>query len=455
LKKNKYLIEENKSIRDCLESININQNGIVFIVNSQNQVIGVATDGDIREHLLSGSQLEDSISGIFNKEFIWAGLNTSREEILKRLDKDIRAIPILNENKELVDIATRDEIPLSYEKDIFIRSKSPVRVTFGGGGSDLSHFFSEYSGAVINATISLYSHATLKIRPDKKIKISSLDLNDQVEVENLDDLFKVSDNFNLFKSLLKTIKPEVGFELYVHSDFPPGSGLGGSSVVSAAVLGCFNELRKDKWDAHELSELAFQAERLYMDIAGGWQDQYATVFGGFNFMEFKENQNIIHPLRISQQTILELEESLLLYKVGEEGRSSGKIHKDQKKSMQSASVKKKVNEAVKICFETRDHLLRGRLIEFGRSLDKAWQLKRQFSTKISNAYIDEIYEFAMKSGAIGGKLLGAGGGGYFLFFVDSFNKHSFIKEMKTKNLYHTPFQFDHKGTQSWTVRDKT
>ena len=124
--------------------------------------------------------------------------------------------------------------------------------------------------------------------------------------DNLETALSNKGPFGLIQSLLHVVQPNYGFELFLRSDFPIGSGLGGSATLSAVVLGCFNMLRKDQWNQHELAEIAFQAERLHLGIAGGWQDQYATVFGGFNFMEFKMDQNIIHPLKLHAEITSEL-----------------------------------------------------------------------------------------------------------------------------------------------------
>jgi D-glycero-alpha-D-manno-heptose-7-phosphate kinase len=231
-----------------------------------------------------------------------------------------------------------------------------------------------------------------------------------------------------------------------------GSGLGGSAVVSAAILGCFNQFRQDKWDLHELAELAYQAERLYFGIAGGWQDQYATVFGGVNFMEFRMEQNIVHPLRIPADILLELEESLVLCDTGNV-HDSGSIHQDQRRLMQQDNVQKKVQSNVDLTYEIRNHLLRGRLFQFGQSLNTAWQLKRQFSNKISNPFLDQIYDEALQHGAIGGKLLGAGAGGFFLFYALPFHRHQLAEWLESKGLKIQPFRFDPEGLRAWSVRE--
>jgi D-glycero-alpha-D-manno-heptose-7-phosphate kinase len=372
--------------------------------------------------------------------------------LLKQLDHKIKVIPILDSDSKLVSIVTRDHIPQKLEQKVFARAKSPVRISFGGGGSDISTYFTENKAAVINATISLYSHSTLKIRDDEKIILNSLDLNDKIEFNDIEELYKYEGKFSLIKAVIKAINPSFGFELFIHSDFPMSSGLGGSAVVTSSILGCFNQFRNDKWDKHDISEIAFQAERLHLGVAGGWQDQYATVFGGFNFMEFNKDQNIISPIRLNNETILEMEESLVLCYTGTT-HDSGNIHNDQKKETQNTNVKERIQSNVDLTFEIRNHLLRGRLDEFGKCLHTAWELKRSFSSKISNSFLDKIYNGAIQNGAIGGKLLGAGGGGYFLFYVPSFDRHKLMNWIKTIGLLATPFVFENNGLQSWTVRE--
>jgi D-glycero-alpha-D-manno-heptose-7-phosphate kinase len=372
--------------------------------------------------------------------------------LLKQLDHKIRVIPVLSLDKKLLSIVSRDYFPILNQERTYARARSPVRVSFGGGGSDLTHYFATESGAVINATISLYSHATLRVRDDRVIKIYSHDLKDSLVAESLAYALSLDCNFGLILAVLKVVQPEFGFELYLSSDFPMSSGLGGSAVISAAILGCFNQFRQDKWDLHELAELAYQAERLYFGVSGGWQDQYATIFGGFNFMEFRMEQNIVHPLRIPPDILLELEESLVLCDTGNT-HDSGNIHQDQRRQMQQADVHKKVRSNVDLTYAIRNYLLRGRLFHFGQALNEAWQLKREFSSRISNSFLDQIYEGALQHGAIGGKLLGAGGGGFFLFYAPSFQRHQLVEWLESEGLIIHPFRFDPEGLTAWTARE--
>lgn len=448
----KFLIVESASMRDALFQIENNRHGIILTMEDSGAVTGLATDGDIRRRLLDGGTLDEHIGSCANRTFVWETPETSRESLMKKLDHRIRLIPILDKNRRLIGVVSRDHLPVQVEEAIYARARSPVRISFGGGGSDLTHYFSEISGAVINTTVSLYSHATLRIRNDSKIFVSSRDLGQTLEADDLSVALKQDGRFGLLQAILKAISPDFGFELYLHSDFPMKSGLGGSAVVSAAVLGCFNQFRRDKWDLHELAELAYQAERLHLGVAGGWQDQYATVFGGFNFMEFRMDQNIVHPLRIHPDTLLELEESLLLCDTGTT-HESGDIHDDQRREMQHDEVRRLVRSNVELSYLMRNLLLRGRLLEFGHALDSAWQSKRGLSSKISNSRLDTIYLGAMQNGAIGGKLLGAGGGGFFLFYVPPFYKHGLMAHLEAAGLKVQPFRFEQEGLRAWTVRE--
>lgn len=448
----KYVIDEGSSIRSALLKVEKNNFGMIFVRSSTGKIVGLATDGDIRRGLLNGALLDDDISSCTNSEFVSASIDTSREQLIKRLDSHIQFIPILDESGRLTSVISKDYLPLEDEKAVYIRSRAPVRVSFGGGGSDCTHYFENSTGAVINTAVSIYSHCVMRVRDDTKIIIRSLDLGVTLTANNLEEALIKKDPFGLIQSLLHVVQPKYGFELSLNSDFPMGSGLGGSATVSAVILGCFNMLRRDKWNQHELAEIAFQAERLHLGIAGGWQDQYAAVFGGFNFIEFHSDENIVSPIKLQPDLAMELEESLILCDTGID-HHSGNIHEDQKQTMSSRAIKNLVKKNVELTYMTRKYLLKGDLVKFAESLDAAWRFKRNFSSMISNDYIDGIYEGALQNGALGGKLLGAGGGGFFIFFVPPFKKNALITYLQSKKLTIHPFCFEQDGLKTWTFRE--
>lgn len=451
LKLNLFKIKHSESIQRALSIIDKNTFGAVFVVNNSGQVVGAATDGDIRRYFIKNPDAGASITACMNKDFVYGRESCSRENLLKMLDQRIKIIPILNGERKLIDVVMRDRFPLKEQRKVIARSKSPVRISFGGGGTDLTQYYMRYGGAVMNASISMFSHALLRKREDSSVRIYSYDLKCAVEAESLEAAHKQSAQMPLIFSLLKLIKPSYGFELQVGSDFPLGSGLGGSAVVLSAIIGCFNQFREDRWDSYEIAETAFQAERLNLDIAGGWQDQYATVFGGFNFMEFNHENNIIHPLRIRPDLISELEESLLLCYTGQPHPHG--IHVDQKQEMKKSRILRLVRKNKELTYKMKNSLLRGRLFDLGKALDEAWQLKRQFSEKITNGDLDGIYDVAKANGAVGGKILGAGGGGYYLFYAHPMKRFQLEEALRGHGCATQRFTFDSRGLQSWTLRE--
>ena len=443
-------IAETETIEEAFRRLNLNMLGILFAQDSSGRVVGAVTDGDIRRKLLGGISIRDQVASCVNRDFVWAKADAPREQILKLLDQRVHVVPILDTERRLVDVFSRDLFNLSEESEVFARARSPVRISFSGGGTDLTHYFVDNGGAVINATIAMYAHATLRRRSDSRIKIYSHDFRCTVEAENLAALGSGGE-LALIKSVIRLIKPTYGFDLDVSADFPVGSGLGGSAVVSSAIIGCFNEFRSDQWDRHEIAEMAFQAERLMLNIPGGWQDQYATVFGGFNHMEFSSEQNTIVPLRLDPNIIAELEESLLLCYTGF-NHDSGEVHRDQKAQHQTSDAVAAAARQKEMTREIRHHLLRGQLLDCGRLIDEAWHAKRRLSSKISSTELDAIYDHAKANGAVGGKLLGAGGGGYFIFFVRPFERYPLITALEGKGLRCSRITFEENGLRTWKSR---
>ena len=444
-------IAETETIEEAFRRLNANMLGILFAQDGAGRIVGAVTDGDIRRRLLAGISIHEAVGACVNRNFVWARAGAPREQILKLLDQRVQIVPILDAELRLVDVFSRDLFNLSEESEVLARARSPVRISFSGGGTDLTHYFMDNDGgAVINAAIALYAHATLRRRSDGRIRIYSHDFRRTIEADNLAAL-GADGELALIKSVIRLIKPAYGFELEVSSDFPVGSGLGGSAVVSSAIIGCFNEFRSDQWDRHDIAEMAFQAERLMLNIPGGWQDQYATVFGGFNHMEFSSDQNTIVPLRLDPNIIAELEESLVLCYSGS-GHDSGAIHRDQKAQHETTEAVTAAAKQKEVTREIRKHLLRGRLLDCGRLIDEAWHAKRKLSSKISSSELDAIYDFAKSNGAVGGKLLGAGGGGYFMFFVRPFERYQLIAALEQQGHSCSRIMFEENGLRTWKSR---
>ena len=442
-----YTVTQNDKVINAIKLIENNNIQAVLVVNKENALKGVITNGDVRRFLLNGGDVNLSVKTCMNTNFRTVDLSASREEILKILDLGFGFIPRLDSHGKLIEIITAEFEHGLIEKPVLSRSRAPVRISFAGGGSDLTYNFIKSPGLVLSTTVALYCHVTLIPRTDHVINIFSEDLNENQKFNSLLTLLEQPKQ-NLITSVIALIKPSYGFDLYVRSDFPIGSGLGGSSAVATAVIAAFNELRLDHWSSYDLAELAFQAERLCFGVAGGWQDQYASSFGGINLIELGEKKNFVNAIRLDADTINELEECLILCDTGIKHDSS-KVHKKIKKSLQNEVNSDKLDSVVNLCRRMHQFLIKGNLLEFGVSLHEAWELKKSLSDKISNSKIDEIYSSTINAGALGGKLLGAGAGGFLLFFVKPQNRMAVINNLAKHNCIAKNFKFENEGVVSW------
>lgn len=454
----KIQFHQKQSLREvmgCFEETAQYTNGRGFgvVINERQECIGVVTDGDIRRCLLKGELIDAPIEKAMNREFAFARPGYTPHQILRIFDNRIKNIPVIDEQGYLVDMLLFDDFKASYrEEKIVIRSRAPVRVSFAGGGTDMSFYFNGRTGFILSSTINKYCYASVRVRSDSKIKLISKDY--QLEEEfDLSWKLRKSDSLALIKACVKLMEPNFGFDLETYSEIKPGTGLGGSSAISAAVVGALNHFRNENHlDNYYLADLAYQAERVELEIAGGWQDQYACVFGGMNLIEFRKNEIIVIPLRIQDEILLELHFNLLLFRFGET-RVSGTIANDQRNRLNSnCSLEAQYDQLAKLTLKMKDFLLQGKLKQFGRVLHEGWELKKSFSNKISNSYIDKLYNSAKHAGALGGKVLGAGQSGYLLIYCEPSHQPSIIEAMQSLGARHEYFDFVDSGLQTWTAK---
>ncbi len=445
----KLLVPVSATLEQAMRSLRLSGRGLVIVHTNDGRAAGILTDGDIRNALMDGSTLQSPVSGCMNRDFVSVCEGTRKEETLKLLDCRIRAIPVLDASGCVVGVVSTGY--LEPQRESYARAKAPVRVSLAGGGTDFTHYFMEHGGVSLTASISLYSHVELRKRADNCIRIHSQVGSRLIEAANLDALTYDGDG-DLLKAGIKVMKPEFGFDMWVDNDFLPGSGLGGSASVLAGVIGVLNEFREDKLDAYSIAEHAFEAERIELDISGGWQDQYSTVFGGFNFIEFDDRHNTVTPLRLQPATLQELEERFLLCYSGSEHLGERIQSENRRKDGGSADKLAYANEIKAIAFDMKAHLLRGNLNDFGAMLDATWQLKKRINPLVSSPELDSIYQTAMENGAEGGRLLGTGGGGYFLFFVKPFRRYDVAAALRRRGFSVNSILFDRKGLQSWVAR---
>ena len=343
---------------------------------------------------------------------------------------------------------------------MIIRSKAPLRLGLGGGGSDVSPYSEMYGGAVLNATIDQYAYCTIEETDNETIIFQANELGQKVKYKSMPNL-PVDGHLDLHKGVYNRIvqqyriKKSLSFTLVTSCDVPPGSGLGTSSTMVVAILKAFTEWLNLPLGDYDMARLAYEIERKDLGLSGGKQDQYAATFGGFNFIEFHDNDMVIvNPLRVKRWIIDELEVSMVLYYTGA-SRSSDKIIREQQKNTEQG--KKLSVEAThsikKNSFLMKDMLLKGEIVQFCKTLGKDWENKKNMASSITNKNIDRIYDAALKAGAYGGKVSGAGGGGFMIFTVDPLKKINLINALNSFSGNVLNFHFSDNGCQSWKINE--
>jgi D-glycero-alpha-D-manno-heptose-7-phosphate kinase len=339
---------------------------------------------------------------------------------------------------------------------MIVRSQAPLRIGLAGGGTDVSPYSDIYGGAILNATIDLYAYASIIPNDRGEIVLNALDKGEKVLSESTQKL-EIDGTLDLLKGVYNRIvkdytKKPLSFELQTFVDAPPGSGLGSSSTLVVAILGAFVEWLKLPLGEYDIAHLAYEIERNDLGLSGGKQDQYAATFGGFNFMEFySDDKVIVNPLRIKEDYKNELEFNFALYFTGT-SRLSSAIIDDQTKNVQDkkAAPIEAMHQLKQQAQEMKEALLRGSLRQIGVILDNGWQHKKKMSGSITTPEINKVYEAAKNLGALGGKVSGAGGGGFMMLYCPGtkVNVTNGLEKMQgeVKN-----FHFTEKGLCTWTI----
>jgi len=339
-----------------------------------------------------------------------------------------------------------------------IQSKAPLRLGLAGGGTDVSPFSDLYGGAILNATISLYAYTTIIPRNDGKIvfhledknKIYTYDSSQQLPINGEIDLLKA-----IYNRIIKDFHKEpLSFEISTYVDAPAGSGLGTSSTLVVSVLGAFAEWLSLPLGEYDLAHLAYSIEREDMAMAGGKQDQYAAAFGGFNFMEFYGSDKvIINPLRIKNRIVNELSRNIILYYT-EISRQSADIIKEQQKNVAEKNIRsiEAMHKLKEQAILMKEALLKEDLNKIGEILNLGWLYKREMASGISTDFFEELYAAGMAAGASGGKISGAGGGGFIFFYCPDNTRYKVANALQKFGGSLRRFEFTSNGLETWTIR---
>jgi D-glycero-alpha-D-manno-heptose-7-phosphate kinase len=341
---------------------------------------------------------------------------------------------------------------------MIIRSKAPLRLGFAGGGTDIMTYYNLYGGHVLNATIDLYAYCIIEPNDSGRITFNAADMNITQDYSTQGPLEKSTTlplHTGVYNRILSDYlggKP-LSFTMTTFSDAPAGSGLGSSSTMVVAMIKAFVEWLNLPLGEYDIADLAYRVERIDAGLAGGKQDQYAATFGGFNFMEFFENERVIvNPLRLKRWIRNELEASLVLYHTGI-SRESAKIIDEQIEHTKHGDRKniEGMHEMKRQALLMKEALLKGDFPSFSRCLLDGWAAKKNAAASISNSFLDEIYRYAMENGADSAKISGAGGGGFMMIYCNPCNRVSLIRALKEKGGMALTPSFTEIGTQAWTI----
>ena len=318
-----------------------------------------------------------------------------------------------------------------------IITKTPFRMSFFGGGTDMPSFFNEHGGAVISTTFDKYCYVNVRHLPPFMPYLSELVYSKFERVNNIDEIIHP-----LIRECMR-LHDIHEIRLTYEGDLPARTGLGTSSTFAVGMLNAFCALKGKMMSKHQLAEEAIHVERDILQEHGGWQDQIAAAYGGLNRIDFSEGQFKVTPIIIHPDRKKELDDNLMLFYTGVQ-RFSSEIQADT--FAKPVDKTKQLLEMLALVDEAQGILTNKNvsLNEFGKLLDYTWKLKRGTGNKISNNSIDDLYDRGIKAGALGGKLLGAGGGGFLLFYVEKDKQENVLKALD--ELMHVPFQFESEGS---------
>ncbi|OIR06732.1 D-glycero-alpha-D-manno-heptose 7-phosphate kinase [mine drainage metagenome] len=341
---------------------------------------------------------------------------------------------------------------------MLVRARAPLRLGLAGGGTDVSPFCDVHGGCILNATIDRYAYAVIKTLDEPCVRFVSTDqqktasfpLGAELALDGELDLHKA-----VYQEVVRSFNGgrPIALELSTFCDAPAGSGLGSSSTLVVAMLKAFVELLNIPLDDYAQSQLAYKIERIDCNLQGGRQDQYAATFGGFNFMEFYANDRaVINPLRIKSDFICELEASLVLFYTGV-SRESARIIADQSANVTSGSVVaiEAMHAIKREAMTMKECLLKGDFAGIVASMREGWESKKRSARTVSNQNIEEIYDTACAAGALAGKVSGAGGGGFMMFFAPPDKRMDLIRSLNRFAGQVSNCHFTEHGTQSWRV----
>jgi D-glycero-alpha-D-manno-heptose-7-phosphate kinase len=328
--------------------------------------------------------------------------------------------------------------------------RSPVRISFGGGGTDLPAYYEQYGGAVLSTAINKYFYTVLGRRTDGRVQVISSDLRVFETWHDIANMSVGGSALEIPLAVLKALDCDLSVDLFLASEIPPGTGLGSSASVCVNILKTLTTYMHRSVSKYELAEQAFYLARNILTKHVGKQDEYAAAFGGLNFISFcPDGRTLVEPLDLSEPVLRQLQSSLMLFFTGSSHDSWNILQEQEKSTRMHASSTLEALHAVKaLAFRMRHALQAGELYEFGKLLNEGWESKRRFSKKVSTPRIEQLMSVGLQSGALGGKITGAGGGGFLLFYCEPEHQSAVRAALKAEGVPEMAFAFDTQGAQS-------
>jgi D-glycero-alpha-D-manno-heptose-7-phosphate kinase len=327
--------------------------------------------------------------------------------------------------------------------------RSPVRISFGGGGTDLPAYYEQYGGAVLSVAINKYFYTILRTRGDGRVQVISSDLRVFENWQNIANIPAEGSELEIPLAVLKELDCKVSVDLFLASEIPPGTGLGSSASVCVNILKTLTNYLQKPFSKYDLAERAFHIARNVLGKHVGKQDEYAAAFGGLNYMSFHQNGSAeIESLDLETDLMRDFQSKLMLFFTGA-AHHSWDILQEQESFTRSHSgtTVEALHEVKALGLQMRQALERGQLQAFGDLLHESWQAKRRVSNKITTPRIDQLYTLAREHGATGGKITGAGGGGFLLIYCEKEFQQAVRHALLGEGVHEMAFAFDTQGAQ--------
>ena len=332
---------------------------------------------------------------------------------------------------------------------------SPLRLSFAGGGTDMKEYYENFEGSVVSTAINQFTYVIATPRQDNSLQVFSSDFQVHFKPTAYNDL-KPERGSELAVTAVKSLDYQSGMNLICSSEVTPGSGLGASSSLAVNLVKTISTLKKEKMDKEEIAEIAYDIGRNKLNWFIGKQDEYISAFGGFNFIKFKKDKVTVNKISINNNSLLELQKNLLVFHIGL-GKNRTKILQDQIKLIteNNQETLNALHYVKELSEKMYSSLSQSDITKFGELLNNGWKSKKKFTKDVTNEYVDQLYNLGMESGALGGKLTGAGGGGHLLFYIEPSKQKNLIEKMQRQGLKQAQCKFYESGCRVLDLYDFT